>query len=563
MNKKFLVTLFLAATFGSIYAEVCNPCKLICPPDPCRCKATSQTFFTVRPEFQAGMPERTTLWRDRMLARIDGRGGALQVVPFGGRSTRSSDLAGYFSIDCKPVLSVCEDADGPASDRDILANHLNIYTKEGTSDNNINEPIKGFKSTICFEPERTVGGVGLTYRHGFARRDDGRGFWFEMSFPIETVKTTMNLGETVESDGGGALEFTTVAGYTVPVESAVALDGTPTSPVGNVQDAFRQAAWAYGRIDADDCSGNKKTGVADIDLLIGYDIVQHERCYLSSHAGILAPTGNRPSGVLLFEPIVGHNKHMTLRYGNHFGIETWRHATRDESIWFAFHSEFFFHLNNRQTRSFDLKNKEWSRYMQAYDSVEQANQAFDTDNKFLHTPGINVFTQDVCVDAGTARTYQSAFFYNRGSFQGEIGYTFFCRPAECVKLECAFPECVALKSLERAGCVNNVQTIGDNYGDVNAQGASCGLRADLNADAPIKQFSPAIYKENVIKESDLDLNSAAHPGMVTYIVYGSLGNRWDDREYPFFFGGGGSYEFSSENTGMSRWLVWAKGGFSF
>lgn len=545
MNKKILVTLLLTAMFGKVYADcnTCEPSKTLCPTDPCRRKATSKTFFTVNPEFQAGMPERITLWRnDRLNARKDGNYGTFQIVPFGGRSTRASDLAAYFSIDYKPVLFVSEDLD---ADCDVLSQHLNIYSKElGTP-----PPAPLFQSQISFEPRRNIAGLGFSYRQGFARRDDGRGFFFEMSFPIEEVKNSMHLGETIISNGGGALEcaeltssLSTTTILQCPVQSAVALNGQPTSPVGSVCAAFAQPAWAYGRIE-NDGHYNSKSGVADVDLLVGYDVINSDCCYFSSHLGVLAATGNTPEGVLLFEPIVGYNKTTAIRYGGQFGLELWKHATKDRSMWFYFQSEFFFHLSKNQTRSFDLKNKPWSRYMQVYSSEEQAIEAQNTGSIYLHTPGINVFTQDVKVDAGTLRTYNSGLAFNSKGLQAELGYTFIGRPAECVELQCAFPRGIALKSLTEPGDTNSVQTINNDV--------ECAYKPISN------------YTQNTISADDLDMNSAAHPAFLSYVIYGSMGHRWDDHEYPLFIGGGGSYEFTADNSAMTRWLLWGKVGFSF
>lgn len=556
MNKKVLVTLLLTAMFGKVYADCgsCEPSKSLCPTDDCRRKATSQTFFTVNPQFQAGMPERITLWRnDRTTARKDGYNGTLQLVPFGGRSTRASDLAAYFSIDYKPVLLVVEDPSNLIA-KDILSEHLNIYTQNiGTP-----PPANYFQSQISFEPRYNVAGLGVSYRQGFARRDDGKGFFFEMSFPIEEVKTSMHLGETIITNGGGALEcaqLTPAVGSTFlqcPLQSAVALNGQPTSPVGSVCEAFQQPAWAFGRIE-NDSHYMSKSGVADVDLLVGYDVVNTDCCYFSSHLGVLAATGNTPEGIRMFEPIVGYNKTTAIRYGGQFGLELWTHATKDRSLWFYFQSEFFFHLQKTQTRSFDLKNKPWSRYMQVYNSQEQANEAYLTGNRFLHTPGINVFTQSVNVKAGTSRTYNSGLTFNSKGLQAELGYTFCARPAECVELQCAFPRGIALKSLSTPGAVNNVQTINN---EVNCD--------DQLPASTAYTYSPLdFYNDNTLSGDDLDMNSAAHPAFLSYIIYGSMGHRWDDRDYPVFIGGGGSYEFTADNSTMTRWLLWGKVGFSF
>ena len=188
--------------------------------------------------------------------------------------------------------------------------------------------------------------------------------------------------------------------------------------------------------------------------------------------------------------------------------------------------------------------------MQVYNSPEQAYQAYLTGSIYLHTPGINVFTQDVKVNAGTSRTYQSGLTFNNEGFQAELGYTYNGRPAECVQLQCAFPQGIALKSQDTPGAINNIQTISNPV-----------ICEDLR---PENQYSPFdFYAANTINAADLDMNSAAHPAFESYIIYASMGNRWDDRDYPIFIGGGGSYEFSKDNSTITRWLLWGKIGFSY
>jgi hypothetical protein len=65
-----------------------------------------------------------------------------------------------------------------------------------------------------------------------------------------------------------------------------------------------------------------------------------------------------------------------------------------------------------------------------------------------------------------------------------------------------------------------------------------------------------------ITEADLDLSSAANPATLSNIIYGTLGWSWDWC-LPTFVAVGGSYEFTSINTAVSRWNVWGKFGISF
>ena len=72
------------------------------------------------------------------------------------------------------------------------------------------------------------------------------------------------------------------------------------------------------------------------------------------------------------------------------------------------------------------------------------------------------------------------------------------------------------------------------------------------------------YEDSLIKEEDLDLQSAATPCMLSHTIYGALGARWDERERPPFASLGASYTFSSSNNAViDRWTVWGKLGFSF
>jgi len=80
----------------------------------------------------------------------------------------------------------------------------------------------------------------------------------------------------------------------------------------------------------------------------------------------------------------------------------------------------------------------------------------------------------------------------------------------------------------------------------------------------IQQNAFEDYDNNLIKEHDLDLNSAAQPAGLSYTFYGSLGYRCDEREYPLLAHIGGSYEFANEsNATLDRWTLWAKTGVSF
>jgi hypothetical protein len=192
--------------------------------------------------------------------------------------------------------------------------------------------------------------------------------------------------------------------------------------------------------------------------------------------------------------------------------------------------------------------------MLVYNSQEQAQQAADLCSQtpnvtatnqgiILGTPGVNVFCLDLKVKPRFTHMFNSAFVYRNPCLEAEIGYDYFGRDSECIQLGCDFKEQYAFKSLLGCGDTNSVQTIGDQF--------------------PLEDLPVAQYENNIIRATDLDLESAAHPNMVVHTIYGSLAYRWDDRECPVFAAFGGSYEWGPDNTTMNRWLLWGKVGMSF
>jgi hypothetical protein len=81
---------------------------------------------------------------------------------------------------------------------------------------------------------------------------------------------------------------------------------------------------------------------------------------------------------------------------------------------------------------------------------------------------------------------------------------------------------------------------------------------------PLIPVSFSNYSTSVIKETDLDLQSATTPCLISNTLYGTLGYRCDEREYPILGSVGGSYTFSKNNDAvLRRWTIWGKVGVAF
>ncbi|MCL4229318.1 hypothetical protein KJZ61_01350 [Candidatus Dependentiae bacterium] len=496
--------------------------------DSCDCTVTSHTFFSARPLYQSASPERVSLFH-RPMVKEGGHGGAMQFVLFGGKTRRNDDLAKFFTPFCKTKLLILEDE--RIADADLIAHNFNIFTKaQGAEDQ------ATFESTITIEPRQNVFGLGFTYRQNLSQlfwddADCEYPWWFEISTPLTRIENRVDLGEAIEHDGGGAAQVTGLP------EEQVLFD--------SMKAAFNQKLWKYGKIN--DGNKMKKTRLADIELKLGYQWVNTECCGAESYIGLHIPTGNRPHAEYLFEPIVGANQHWGVMWGTSAYFDVWQNDCVAFNFYIDLAAKYMF--SGRERRSFDLKYKPWSRYLSVYESFEQAtlaNANADTFGIQLASPGINFFTQDLKVKPGFSHTINSAIELVSECFNLELGLNVFARQAECVRLRESFPTGIAIRSSEGQGKTNIYKTINEDFAELDVV------------------YGQSNYESTAITESDIDLNSAAHPAMITHTLYGALGYKFEDCCcYPMFIGLGGSYEMSRDNAGMHRWTLWGKFGFSF
>jgi hypothetical protein len=479
---------------------------------------TSRTTYIKRPHFQSGSPERESFFRNNRLSTDIGLGGMFQVVPFGGRTTCESanEIARYFNPFNKQCLSVVEgdELESGIIQRDIDPSHFNIFTVNGN-----------FQSVICLAPRESVVGAGFTYRQAFTcKRDGSIGLWGEIGFPVIHVRNNVNLTERVINNGGGPIS---TGSAIVPPNR-----GIGDRPVANMIEAFRQPLFRFGRIN-DSCRLDK-TRVADIEFKLGYDFLAGDCCRTSFYVGAIAPTGNRSRAVNVFEPLVGVG-HAGIMTGGNFGYECW--CWENARLSFEFDTNTRYYFSRGECRSFDVRDKSWSRYMQVYANPQDAVAE-------IISPGINVFTARVDVTPRSAATFNSAFVFDHYcGFVAEVGYNFYARDAEKVEL-CAWPFDPAFVDVN-AGFINPARTINHQF----------------SLERPISATTE--YAQGRITRADLDLSSASHPAFVSHTFYGSVGYDMDIFCIPTLAAVGASYEFSSNNAGPRRWLVWGKLAMSF
>lgn len=501
--------------------------------------AYSRSTFSPTDEFfQRGHPIRETLFDvERADKKYDGIGGAIEVAGYFSQSTNPNELAKYFSPFGKVCLNVAEfkagvtdgggapttnqDSDYDDPTKNLEARHFNISTLSGTTT---------FRSVIKLKPCQQTAGIGIAYRQTLWRNceDETPRLWLDVALPIEYVRNQMKLQEAIISDGGGS-------------DGLVGLDGTVH--VANMTQAFQQSTWLYGKIDG---KCRYKWGLADVEVALGWGTYWGDCSYLNGYLGFLAPTGtkvNQKNAAYVFSPVVGNNHHWALIFGSYYGFDVWHHNEHEIDMAASAHGRVLF--KNKQWRSLDLKDKDWSRYAEVYTFAQatQAAAATAPSNQDIGSSGINFFTQCLEINPRWTADFNTAVLYKHCNWNVELGYNFFVRHAEGAKL-CKWTPQIAQKDVIGAGNVNIARTINKHF------------RFDA--------LSVAGFNEAQIQKSDLNLDSATHPAVLTNLVYASLGYNWSCWcDTPMFASLGGSYEFSTINTTIDRWTVWGKLGVSF
>lgn len=526
MKDRVKIGLLFAIVVGSAQADNCF--------NNCKAQATSKTALAnTQAPFSSVSPEMVAGFRiDRTYARQDGKNGTFQAVLFGSKSTNSDNLARYFFPHGQRVLVVAEDdlADDFDKKKNLLAQNFNIFTNNGN-----------FRSEISIAPTQSVVGCGLHWRQSLWRHEwVGKGFWISFSAPILHVKNRMNLQENVINNGGGPN----------PNADVVVM--------GNMIQALNQPEWCFGKITQ--CA-QTITRLADIEFKFGYDdFMLGDSSHMELYIGAIIPTSNNMKGYYVFEPIAGRGNYPGIMLGCSFGRNLYTSYAQEMNVSFevANHMEYLFTAS--QTRSFDLVDKPWSRYIEMYANVDQAIEAESitpptpTSNN-LATPGINILTQKVKVTPGFSCDINGAFVATYKQLQAEAGYNLFVRRAECVRLACPWKTGPAIKYTSGLGETNPIRDItGNKYFEQIVLNESGDTLIPVALDD---------YEQSLITEKDIDIESASTPAVVSHTVYGALGCHLNSMEYPVLASLGGSYTFAQNNAVIHKWMLWVKGGVSF
>ncbi len=416
-------------------------------------------------------------------------------------STKGENIGKYFGVDGKDVFKI-------ENNQDVDYNW--IFHDQATNHNNT-------KATVKFDPQQTVYGLRLDYYQDLSFML--KNLCFKASSPFVRIENDMRMQIT-------------------DAEELFADDNLVKYFAGNYEDTTEANGNLQAKLENAKIAGKKSTmGFADIDLQLGYKVLDQKRYKIALNLGMVVPTGNRVKGDYVFEPVRGNGRHFA--FGG--GLDTqFKLATSKKFRLYMLHSfNYRYLVKDTEKRTLSLNkmfkndgknrsSREFSQYYLLGKKSEDANQQL--------IPAANILTTDIEVTPGSQLESLTGFALKYKDFTFDIGYNVFFKEKETAKLK--------------------TNPFGNhNYGVAKPSGYSTE-----NATA----FSIAnAVGDRFLTTNDLDLESALTPAQFTHKVYGGLGYAWDKKSCTTLFALGSSYEFATNNHELENWAGWAKLGFSF
>lgn len=245
-----------------------------------------------------------------------------------------------------PFVKVSGSQVGDRNETDWLADYFGLPTD--------------FESQLFFKPESHSYIFDVAFYIGLDEWLEG--LYFRCHAPVVAVHNNLHFTEEVINEGVNGY----VAGYFGPtaVPRAQLLNRfTDFASDGKTPNLGPDILFApLGKAIISD-KHHTKVRLSEIQAAFGWNFIQCDDHHFGLNIRGSAPTGNRPEGAYLFEPIVGNGHHWELGLGLTCHYDIFTDYCRDRYVAFYFDANLTHLFGARQKRTFDLNGKPLSRYM--------------------------------------------------------------------------------------------------------------------------------------------------------------------------------------------------------
>ena len=230
-----------------------------------------------------------------------------------------------------------------------------------------------FKSIVSFCPR--IQNAIFDFNFYIGLDEWSSGMFFRIHFPLVWAKWNLRATENVITPGqnsyiAGYMSKSAIDNSQLQKSFLLATDGS-NGTFGDVTQDFLFGVIGGGSTNVvnsvnanstNKCSGKTRARIADVEAAMGYNFLCCDNYHLGLEIRGSGPAGNRPTGVFLFDPLIGNGHYWTLGGGLTSHYIFWQGCDEESSfgIWLDANVTHLFRCAQR--RSFDFNGKPNSRY---------------------------------------------------------------------------------------------------------------------------------------------------------------------------------------------------------
>ncbi len=298
-----------------------------------------------------------------------------------------------------------------------------------------------YDGSFCLDPVIQNVVVDLDFYLGLDEWVNG--MYFRIYGPINWSKWDAQLCAT---DPSTVLTNSCSTGYFTPSGDEVLLDSMTDYFCGKSPasiDGITFQGLRFGKLS--NCS-RTRTGFADLRAELGYNFLQDENYHLSVGMHVAAPTGNRRRAEYVMDPVVGNGNHWELGGTIQGHYTFWRNEDESKHVGLYVDAVLSHMFKTSEQRTFDLKDKDNSRYMLASKFTKTITNSLAGRNTAgtntagstaataqfgnVYAPVANLTTTDVNVSIGIQADIVAMLNFTSGAFSFDLGYNYWGRSCE-------------------------------------------------------------------------------------------------------------------------------------
>jgi hypothetical protein len=339
----------------------------------------------------------------------------VSVTGYYRASNNEAELGKYFLVGNKSKIVLQSNAGNltalPAGvdvDLDTVLNNHDVRVNGTPANDNVLTAPAG-KATLQFAPEHKSWGAHLNAHRDLS--DILQGLYAGASMAVVRVENDVKAKVSGTAGTGANLADYLAGKYEV----------AQGSDVDNAQ-----AKLLYAK-----AGKTNVTGVADVDMHLGYKIIENDWMHLGVAFAATLPTGNAVTGEHIFEAIAGNAGHWAVGANANAGMRVW--GNEEHSIHTGVGLKYRYLLEGDENRTFGLKAGNTAVPFGQYALLGRTGF-------YQVTPAANVLNMTAQVTPGSQVDAALKLGYHNGGFAVDAGYNLFWKEAEKVTRKTKFAE---------------------------------------------------------------------------------------------------------------------------